>query len=70
MQEACHEAKSSLLEKEDGLNVAVHFIHQYLEKNSAVPELGNLRLPAVVGPVADDDQVTQPNVLGTTMFRL
>ena len=70
MQEACHEAKSSLLEKEDGLNVAVHFIHQYLEKNGAVPELGNLRLHAVVGPVADDDQVTQPNVLGTAMFRL
>ncbi len=70
MQEACHEAKSSLLEEEDGLNVAVRFIHQCLKKNGAVPELGRVRLPASIGPVADDDQVTQPSVSDTATVRL
>ncbi len=70
MQEACHKARSSLLEEEDGLNVAVRFIHQYLKKNGAVPELGRLKLPAKTGPVADDDQVTQPSILNTAMVRL
>ena len=70
MQEACHKARSSLLEEEDGLNVAVHFIHRYLKRNGAVPELGKLRLPANIGPVTDDDQVTQPSVLGAAMVRI
>ncbi len=70
MQEACHKARASLLEEEDGLNVAVQFIHQYLKKNGAVPELGRVRLPAVVGPVADDDQVTQPSVLDTATIKI
>ena len=65
MREACHEARSSLLEEEELVDVAVRFIHQHLKKNGAVPELGRVRLPAVIGPVADDDQVTQPSRLGT-----
>lgn len=60
MHEACQQASSKLLEEEDGVGVAVEFIHQHMQKHAAVPQLGNLKLPANSNREAEDDfdQVT------------
>ena len=58
--EACQQARAKLLEEEDGVSVAVEFIHQHTQKHAAVPQLGNLKLPANSNREAEDDfdQVT------------
>ena len=65
MHEACQQARSQLLEEEDGVSVAVELIHQHMQKHAAVPQLGNLKLPASSSCDANDDfdQVTFCNML-------